>query len=119
MADAYIIDAVRSPMGRYGGGLSHLHPADLGANILSGLIERTGVDPAAVDDCIMGCVGQIGAQAFNVSPQRLAVSRAPRARPGGDHRPASADRHNRPCISPPRASCRVPKTWWWPGASRS
>ena len=67
MADAYIIDAVRSPMGRFGGGLSHLHPADLGANILSGLIDRTGVDPAAVDDCIMGCVGQIGAQAFNVA----------------------------------------------------
>ena len=67
MADAYIIDAVRSPMGRFGGGLSHLHPADLGANILSGLIERTGVDPGAVDDCIMGCVGQIGAQAFNVA----------------------------------------------------
>ena len=54
-------------MGRFGGGLSHLHPADLGANILSGLIERTGVDPGAVDDCIMGCVGQIGAQAFNVA----------------------------------------------------
>ncbi|MCY4136179.1 MAG: acetyl-CoA C-acetyltransferase [bacterium] len=67
MADAYIIDAVRSPMGRFGGGLSHLHPADLGANILSGLIDRTGVDPGAVDDCIMGCVGQIGAQAFNVA----------------------------------------------------
>ena len=55
MADACIIDAVRSPMGRYGGGLSDLHPADLGACILSGLIERTGADTGAVDDCIMGC----------------------------------------------------------------
>ena len=66
MSEAYIIDAVRSPMGRFRGGLSGIHPVDLGAEVLSGLMDRVTVDPADVDDVIWGCVGQIGAQAFNV-----------------------------------------------------
>ncbi len=65
-ADAYIIDGVRTPMGRYGGGLSHIHPVDLGAHVLKGLFGRSGVDPAEVDDVIWGCVGQIGSQSFNL-----------------------------------------------------
>lgn len=67
MADAFIVDAVRSPMGRFNGGLSQVHPADLGAHVIKGVLSRADVDPGAVDDCIMGCVGQIGAQAFNVA----------------------------------------------------
>ena len=66
MSEAYIVDAVRSPMGRFRGGLSGIHPVDLGAEVLSGLMDRVTVDPADVDDVIWGCVGQIGAQAFNV-----------------------------------------------------
>ncbi len=66
MAEAYIIDAVRSPMGKYKGGLSSLHPADLGATVLRAMFDKVDVDPGAVDDVIWGCVGQIGAQAFNV-----------------------------------------------------
>ncbi len=66
MSEAYIVDAVRSPMGRFRGGLSGTHPVDLGAEVLSGLMDRVTVDPADVDDVIWGCVGQIGAQAFNV-----------------------------------------------------
>jgi acetyl-CoA C-acetyltransferase len=66
MSEAYIVDAVRTPVGRFRGGLSTMHPADLGAHVLGALLERTGVDPGAVDDCVMGCVGQIGAQAFNL-----------------------------------------------------
>ena len=66
MTNAFIIDAVRSPMGRFKGGLSDLHPVDLGANVLQALFQRVDVDPDVVDDVIWGCVGQIGAQAFNV-----------------------------------------------------
>ncbi|OZD87639.1 acetyl-CoA acetyltransferase [Rhodococcus sp. 05-2256-B2] len=61
----YIVDAVRTPTGRRGGGASAIHPVDLAAHTLRALIERTGIDPAAVDDVIMGCVGQIGGQAWN------------------------------------------------------
>ena len=66
MSEAFIVDAVRSPMGRFRGGLSELHPVDLGAEVLRGLMGRVAIDPADVDDVIWGCVGQIGAQAFNV-----------------------------------------------------
>jgi acetyl-CoA C-acetyltransferase len=66
MAEAYIVDAVRSPMGRYRGGLSEVHPADLSAHVMAGIVERTGIDPGDVDDVIWGCVGQIGAQSFNL-----------------------------------------------------
>ncbi|CAM02017.1 acetyl-CoA C-acetyltransferase [Saccharopolyspora erythraea NRRL 2338] len=67
MPEAYIVEALRSPVGRRGGGLSALHPNDLGGRILAALVERTGIDPAAVDDVIFGCVGQMGAQSANVA----------------------------------------------------
>ena len=63
MAEAFIVDAVRTPVGRRGGALSTVHPADLGAHSISALIERTGVDPAAVDDVIFGNVDSVGPQA--------------------------------------------------------
>ncbi len=63
MAEAYIIDAVRSPVGRRGGGLSTVHPADLGAHAIQALIDRTGVDPNAVDDVVFGNVDSVGPQA--------------------------------------------------------
>ena len=58
--NAYIIDAVRTPVGRRGGGLSQVHPADIGAHSIKSLIERTGVDPNAVDDVIFGNVDSVG-----------------------------------------------------------
>ena len=67
MTQAYIATAVRTPVGRRGGGLSAAHPADLGAHVLRALVERSGIDPAAIEDVIFGCVGQVGAQAFNVA----------------------------------------------------
>ena len=67
MAEAYIIEAVRTPIGRRGGGLAAAHPADLGAHVLQALVKRSGIDPAAVDDVIFGCVDQVGAQAINVA----------------------------------------------------
>jgi acetyl-CoA C-acetyltransferase len=63
MTSAFIIDAVRSPVGRRGGGLSALHPADLGAHSIAALMERTGVDPTAVDDVVFGNVDSVGPQA--------------------------------------------------------
>jgi acetyl-CoA C-acetyltransferase len=67
MAEAYIVDAVRTPVGKKGGGLAAAHPADLGAHVITGLVERTGVDPAAVEDVIFGCVDTIGPQAGDIA----------------------------------------------------
>jgi acetyl-CoA C-acetyltransferase len=67
VAEAYIVDAVRTPVGKRNGGLSAVHPADLAAHVLRELIARSGVDPAAVEDVIMGCVSQIGPQAIDIS----------------------------------------------------
>jgi acetyl-CoA C-acetyltransferase len=67
MAEAYIVDAVRSPVGRRGGALAHVHPADLGAHSISALVGRTGIDPAAVDDVVFGNVDSIGGQAGDIA----------------------------------------------------
>jgi acetyl-CoA C-acetyltransferase len=67
MAEAYIIDAVRTPVGKRGGGLSQVHSADLGAHVIKGLMERTGVDPGAVEDVIFGCCDTLGPQAGDVA----------------------------------------------------
>jgi acetyl-CoA C-acetyltransferase len=67
MLDAYIVDAVRTPVGRRGGGLSGVHSADLGAAALSALVRRTGIDPGAVEDVIFGCVDTLGPQAGDIA----------------------------------------------------
>ena len=67
MGDAFIVDAVRTPVGRRGGGLASTHPADLGAIVLAELVERADVDPGAVDDVIFGCIDAIGPQAGDVA----------------------------------------------------
>ncbi len=67
MAEAYIIDAVRTPVGKRGGGLSQEHPADLGAHVLNALMERTRIDPAVVEDVIFGCIDTIGPQAGDIA----------------------------------------------------
>jgi acetyl-CoA C-acetyltransferase len=65
--EAYIVGAVRSPVGRRNGGLSGLHPADLGGEVVRTLIDRSGIDPEAVDDVIFGCLEALGPQAANVA----------------------------------------------------
>jgi len=65
--EAFIVDAVRSPVGRRNGGLAHVHPADLGAHAIRSLMERVDVDPAAVDDVVFGCVDTIGPQAGDIA----------------------------------------------------
>ena len=82
MVEAYIVDAVRTPMGKRGGGLSGVHPVDLSAHVLRALVERTGIDPARVDDVIWGCVGQIGAQAWNIARNAWLSAGFPEEVPG-------------------------------------
>jgi acetyl-CoA C-acetyltransferase len=82
MADAYIIDAVRTPVGRRGGGLAGIHSADIGAHVLRELMQRTGIDPAAVDDVVMGCVDAIGPQASDVARTAWLAAGLPESVPG-------------------------------------
>ncbi|WP_046469930.1 acetyl-CoA C-acetyltransferase [Allosalinactinospora lopnorensis] len=67
MAEAFIVGAVRTPVGTKKGALAGVHPADLGAHVLKEVVERTGVDPAAVEDVVMGCVSQVGPQALDLA----------------------------------------------------
>jgi acetyl-CoA C-acetyltransferase len=83
MADAFIVDAVRTPSGRKGGGLSEVHPVDLGAHVLASVVDRTGIDPAAVDDVIFGCVCQVGAQAWNIGRNAWLSAGLPEEVPAG------------------------------------
>ena len=82
MPEAYIVDAVRTPVGRRGGALAGVHSADLGGHALKALISRSGVDPAAVDDVIMGCCDTIGSQAGNVARTAWLVAGLPEHVPG-------------------------------------
>ncbi|PXY20821.1 acetyl-CoA C-acetyltransferase [Prauserella muralis] len=67
MTEAYLLDAARTPVGKRGGALSTVHSADLAAHILRAVVERTGVDPALVDDVILGCTDTLGSQAGNIA----------------------------------------------------
>lgn len=82
MGEAYIVAALRTAGGRRGGWLSGWHPADLAAQVLNGLVDRVGADPAIVDDVIMGCVGQAGEQAMNIARNAILASRLPESVPG-------------------------------------
>ena len=81
MAEAFIVAAARTAGGRRNGKLSGWHPADLAASVLDALIERTGCDPALVEDVIMGCVGQAGEQAANIARNAVLASRLPESVP--------------------------------------
>jgi acetyl-CoA C-acetyltransferase len=80
--EAYIVDAVRTPVGKRGGSLAAVHSADLGAHVLSALVERTGIDPGAVDDVVMGCCDTIGSQAGDVARTSWLVAGLPDHVPG-------------------------------------
>ena len=67
MSNVVIVDAVRSPVGRRGGGLSSMHPAELLGVVQKAIIERTGIDPAEVGQVVGGCVSQVGEQSFNIT----------------------------------------------------
>jgi acetyl-CoA C-acetyltransferase len=82
MPEAYIVDAVRTPVGRRGKSLAAIHPADLGAHVISALVERTKIDPAAVDDVIFGCVDAIGPQAGDIARTAWLAAGMPEEVPG-------------------------------------
>ena len=80
--EAYVIDAVRTPVGKRGGSLAGQHPADLGAHVIKAVIERTGIDPEVVDDVIFGCVDTIGPQAGNIARSAWLAAGMPLGVPG-------------------------------------
>ncbi|WP_404850437.1 thiolase family protein [Dietzia kunjamensis] len=82
MTDAVIVEAVRTPVGRRGGALAGIHPADLSAHVLEALVERTGLDPATVDDVIWGCVSQVGEQTFDLARTAVLSAGWPEHVPG-------------------------------------
>jgi acetyl-CoA C-acetyltransferase len=82
VAEAYIVGAVRTPVGRRNGGLAGLNPVDLGAHALRALVERTGIDAGAVEDVIMGCVSQIGPQSLDIARQAWLSAGLPEHVPG-------------------------------------
>ena len=82
MNEAYIVDAVRTPTGRKGGGLSQIHPADLGAHVISSLLERNDVDPNHIEDVIFGCVDTVGPQAGDIARTAWLAAGLPESVPG-------------------------------------
>ncbi|MGC5032449.1 thiolase family protein [Micromonospora sp. DT229] len=82
MSDAVIVGAVRTPVGRRKGSLSTVHPVDLSAHVLQALAERTGIEPAQVDDVVWGCVTQVGEQSWNVARNAVLAAGWPESVPG-------------------------------------
>jgi acetyl-CoA acyltransferase len=82
MRDAVICAAVRTPVGKRGGGLSGVHAVDLSATVLDALVQRTGIDPAVVDDVFWGCVSQVGEQTFNIARNAVLAAGWPESVPG-------------------------------------
>jgi acetyl-CoA C-acetyltransferase len=82
VAEADIVGSVRTAVGKRNGGLSGVHPVDMAAHVLGELVSRTGVDPAAVDDVVMGCVSQIGPQTMDIARQAWLSAGLPEQVPG-------------------------------------
>jgi len=82
VAEAYIVGAVRTPVGTKKGALKDVHPADLGAHVLKELVNRTGIDPSAVEDNIMGCVMQVGPQSLDIARTAWLSAGLPESVPG-------------------------------------
>ncbi|MPY50825.1 acetyl-CoA C-acetyltransferase [Streptomyces acidicola] len=82
MTEAYIVEAVRTPVGRRGGGLAGVHPADLGAHVLKELVTRSGIDPSAVEDVVFGCLDTVGPQAGDIARTCWLAAGLPEEVPG-------------------------------------
>ncbi|MCH5675600.1 thiolase family protein [Streptomyces gilvus] len=82
MRDAVIVEAVRTPVGRRDGALSTVHPVDLAAHVLSAVADRSGIDPAVVGDVILGCVGQVGEQTYDIARNAVLAAGWPYGVPG-------------------------------------
>src|SRR4051794_21440320 len=75
--EAFLVDGVRTPIGRYGGALAGVRPDDLAANVISSLVNRTALDPALIDDVILGCANQAGEDNRNVARMAVLLSGLP------------------------------------------
>ncbi len=82
LEEAVIVDAVRTPLGRRGGKLKDWHPVELAAHVLRALVERNGIDPALIDDVIMGCLDQVGEQSLNIGRIAALAAGWPESVPG-------------------------------------
>jgi acetyl-CoA C-acetyltransferase len=82
MPEAYIVDTVRTPVGKRNGGLAHVNSVDLGAHILETLVDRTGIDPVAVEDVVFGCLDQVGSQAGDIARFAWLAAGLPESVPG-------------------------------------
>src|SRR4051812_4744562 len=82
MAEAYIVEALRTAGGKRNGRLSGVHPADLGAHVINALVDKTGIDPNAIDDVIIGCVTQGGEQSWAFARNVIIASKLPLSVPG-------------------------------------
>jgi acetyl-CoA acetyltransferase family protein len=82
MQNAVIVDTLRTPLGKRNGRLKDWHPVDLAGTALKALVERTGIDPALIDDVIMGCVMQVGEQSLNVARNAVLAAGLPETIPG-------------------------------------
>ena len=101
MSTAYIVDTLRTAGGRRGGALKDWHPVSMGAAVLDALVARTGVEPAAIDDVIVGCVSQVGEQSFHVGRNIVLASSLPDSIPRLRSTASAAPRSSR-SISPRR-----------------
>src|SRR5579862_8328971 len=81
--EVFVVDAVRTPIGRHGGALAEVRPDDLGALVIRELVRRTGVDPAAIDDVLLGCANQAGEDNRNVARMSALLAGLPVSVPGG------------------------------------
>src|SRR5450755_1967743 len=83
LRDVFVVDAVRTPIGRHGGALAEVRPDDLGALVIRELVRRTGADPAAIEDVLLGCANQAGEDNRNVARMSLLLAGLPPTVPGG------------------------------------
>jgi len=82
MSEAYIVDAARTAVGKRGGGLAEAHPADMAAHVIKTVVGRQDIDPAAIDDVILGCLDNIGAQAGDIARTAALAAGLPESVPG-------------------------------------
>ena len=104
LREAWIVEAVRTPIGRYGGALASVRPDDLAAAVLRAVVERAGIDPALVEDVILGCANQAGEDNRNVARMALLLAGLPGRGRRADRQPAvrlraPGDQHARPTRS--------------------
>jgi acetyl-CoA C-acetyltransferase len=90
MSNVVIVDAVRTPIGKRNGGLSTLHPAEVLGAVQKAIVERTGIDPAVIDQVIGGCVSQVGEQAFNITRTAWLAAGLPLTPPPPPSTPSAA-----------------------------